>query len=233
MKQKAPEENRRMFDKIASSYDRANAVISLGRYKAWYRKLIKMSGIKSGDNVLDCATGTGNLPIEYKKMLGNDVRITGVDVAEKMMEIGREKAKKEGFDIHFEKQDILNMSFADNMFDAATITYGIRNTISIIGTLKEMARVVKPQGKVLILETGEIKGIRRFLYNLYQKLFVNKIGKMISGDNSAYRWLTDSSNNFPSGEQFLQIMKDCEVFSETSYKTFMFGMIFLYIGKVK
>lgn len=233
MKINDPKENRKMFDQIARSYDRANYFISLGRFKVWYRKLIKLSEVRKGDKVLDCATGTGNIPIEYKRIYGDYVDVTGVDVAEKMLEIGREKAKRAGYKIDFRIEDILNMSFADNTFDVATITFGIRNTISIDRTLKEMSRVVKPGGKVLILETGQVKGFKKLLYNFYQSFYVNQIGKILSGHNRAYEWLTDSSNDFPSGKTFLEIMDSTDSFSLTKCIPLMFGMIFLYIGEVK
>ena len=233
MKVTNPTENRMMFDEIARSYDRANYFISLGRFKAWYRKLIKLSGVKKGDKVLDCATGTGNIPVEFKQIYGDDIHVTGVDVAEKMLEIGREKAKRAGYEIDFHVEDILNMSFQDNTFNLATITFGIRNTVSIEDTLKEMARVVQPGGKVLILETGQVKGVKKFLYNIYQSVYVNQIGKILSGNNSAYKWLTESSNDFPSGNSFIEIMDRTGSFSSSRYITMMFGMIFLYIGEVE
>lgn len=233
MKVTDPTENRKMFDEIARSYDRANYFISLGMFKAWYRKLIKLSEVKKGYKVLDCATGTGNIPIEFKHIYGDDIHVTGVDVAEKMLEIGREKAKRVGYEIDFHVEDILNMSFPDNDFDIATITFGIRNTVSIEGTLKEMARVVRPHGKVLILETGQVKGFKKFLYNAFQSIYVNRIGKVLSGHNSAYEWLTESSNDFPSGNTFIEIMNRTGCFSSSRYITMMFGIIFLYIGEVK
>ena len=233
MKVKDPKENRRMFDEIARSYDRANYFISLGRFKSWYRKLIKLSGIQSGDKVLDCATGTGNVAIEFKRMICKGVQVTGVDVAEKMLEIAREKANNQGYDIDFRVEDILNMSFPDNSFDVATITFGIRNTVSIDDALTEMARVVKPGGKVMVLETGQTKGLMHILYNFYQTVWVNQIGKLLSRHNSAYEWLTESSNDFPAGDDFIEIMKRTGKFSDVSYKKMMFGTIFLYIGIVK
>ncbi len=233
MKVTDPKENRRMFDEIARSYDRANFFISLGRYKAWYRMLINMSGVQKGGKVLDCASGTGNVAIEFKRSLGDDVQVTGVDVADKMLEIARKKANNQGYHIDFHNEDILNMSFPNNSFDVATITFGIRNTISIEDTLSELARVVRKGGKVLILETGEIKGIKRFLYNIYQKVYVNQIGRLLSGHNNAYEWLSESSNDFPSGYRFVKIMNKSLLFSSTTYKKMMFGSIFLYIGEVK
>jgi len=233
MKVKDPNENRRMFDDIARGYDRANFFISLGRYKSWYRTLIKMSGIGNGGKVLDCATGTGNVAIEFKRLMGDKVLVTGVDVAEKMLEIACEKAERAGYDIDFHFEDILDMSFADDSFDVATITFGIRNTVSIEDTLSEMARVVRSGGKVMVLETGQTKGLMRFLYNIYQYVYVNQIGKLVSRHNSAYEWLTESSNDFPSGENFLAIMNKTAKFSRITYKQMMFGTIFIYIAEVK
>jgi demethylmenaquinone methyltransferase/2-methoxy-6-polyprenyl-1,4-benzoquinol methylase len=233
MKVEDPQKNRQMFDEIARGYDRANAFITFGRYKSWYRILVKMSGIKSGDRVLDCATGTGNVPIEFKRIIGDDLVTVGVDVSEKMLDIAKQKAEAAGYDIEFRIEDILDMSFPDNSFDAATITFGIRNTVSIEKTLEEMARVVRPGGKVLVLETGKTNGFMNSVYNVFQKIFVRPVGMFLTGHKDAYKWLTESSNDFPSGTDFVNIMNGTGRFGKTSFRRLMFGYIFLYVGEVK
>ncbi len=233
MKVKDPQKNKQMFNEIARGYDIANGFITFGRYKSWYRKLVKLSGIKPGDKVLDCATGTGNVPIEFKRIIGSDVVAVGVDVSENMLNIAKRKAVQAGYDIEFRLEDILNLSDDDNIFDAATITFGIRNTVSIEKTLEEMARVVRPGGKVLILETGKVNGFMSSLYNMFQKIFVRPVGMLLTGHKDAYKWLTESSNDFPSADDFIAIMNNTGKFGKTSYIRLMFGFIFLYVGEVK
>lgn len=226
-------QNMGMFNEIAEGYDKSNDLMTIGRHKSWYRSMAKSAGMRKGQSLLDCATGTGSVAIAFQKFYKSTIIVTGADVANNMLRIAKRKAECEGLMINFEYGDVLNLRYDDNVFDVATISFGIRNTVSPELCLKEMARVVKPGGLVMILETGKTSGIKLWLYKLYQKLFVETIGTRITGNKSAYRYFAESTNNFPSGNEFLKIMQSTNCFDAINMKTFMFGMIFLYTGKVK
>lgn len=225
--------NMEMFNDIAEGYDKSNDIMTIGRHKSWYRSIAKTADMHPGQSLLDCATGTGSVAIAFQKYYNSTINVTGVDVADNMLGIAERKAKAEGLKINFEHRDILNLQYEDNVFDVATISFGIRNTVSPELCLKEMARAVKPGGLVMILETGKSSGIKFLFYKLYQKLFVETIGTKITGNKSAYRYFAESTNNFPSGREFTEIMQNTNCFDEIKLRTFMLGMIFLYIGKVK
>jgi demethylmenaquinone methyltransferase/2-methoxy-6-polyprenyl-1,4-benzoquinol methylase len=227
-----PQENKKMFNSIADGYDLTNNIITLGFHKSWYRLIVKKSNLSSGSRALDCATGTGNVAIAFKEHFGNSVDVTAVDVAENMLKLASEKASNKGIRIGFIQCDILEMPFENNKFDVSTISFGIRNTESIEKCLIEMARVVKPGGKVIILETGNISGISGMIFSVYQKIFVGNIGKYITKNESAYKFFVESSNRFPSGKEFLKIMDSTGVFSKTEFQKQMLGTIFLYTGIV-
>ncbi|MFH1050979.1 MAG: bifunctional demethylmenaquinone methyltransferase/2-methoxy-6-polyprenyl-1,4-benzoquinol methylase UbiE [bacterium] len=224
-----------MFSDISRKYDILNDVLSFGIHRIWRRKVVKISGISGKDNVsiLDLATGTGDLAIAFKRTTGNSGKISGIDFSEEMLKIAREKAKKNNLEIVFEKGDANALEFEDNSFDIASIAFGIRNVDSVIACLNEMARVVKPGGKVIILEFGQPQGLFSHIYKFYSKYIIPILGKIISKNFSAYNYLQDSSAKFPCREEFIKIMQSTGKFSDTDYKQLAFGIAFIYVGVVK
>lgn len=229
-----PERIREMFSQVASGYDRANTVLSAGIHHLWRRKLVKMSGAKAGDRVLDCATGTGDLAIEFKKAVGPAGQVVGTDFCAEMLAPAPTKAKARGLDIKFETADVTKLPYSDRSFDFASISFGIRNVGDPIQGLREMARVVKPGGQVLILEFGRMDApVIGPLYNWYSEKVLPQIGGWITGRPEAYEYLQKSSAAFPCREEFLKMMKSTGAFSSCKYTPVTGGIAYAYQGFVK
>jgi demethylmenaquinone methyltransferase/2-methoxy-6-polyprenyl-1,4-benzoquinol methylase len=227
------EKVREMFAAIAPKYDFMNNLLSLGIHHRWRRKAVRLSGAKSGDKVLDCATGTGDLAIEFQKAVGRGGEVTGTDFCEDMVVLAREKSNKSGLPIKFQVEDAMALSFADNIFDYSSISFGIRNVDVPQQGVSEMARVVKPGGKVIIIEFGQPRGFFKIVYDIYSKFFMPILGKIFAGDVEAYTYLPQTASRFPCREDFTEIMKATGSFSECRYYTLSGGIAFIYIGIVK
>src|SRR5699024_7664438 len=180
------EKVRRMFADIAGSYDQINTVLSFGVHHHWRKLAVKMSGAKQGDHILDCATGTGDLAIKFKKAVGAEGRVIGTDFCREMMKTAPEKAQKKGHPVTFEVADVLNLPYENDSFDMSSIAFGIRNVDEPVTALKEMARVVKPKGKVVILEFGQPNGLLRYPYEFYSQTVMTAVGDFISSNRESY-----------------------------------------------
>ena len=229
-----PEKIRSMFSKVAAKYDRGNSVLSLGIHHLWRKKVVSLSGAKPGMKVLDCATGTGDLAIEFKKAVGTAGEVVGTDFCKEMLDPAPAKAKAQNLDIHFELADVTQLQFADNKFDVSSISFGIRNVNDPVKALKELARVVKPGGQVMVLEFGQMDfPVISGLYNFYSEKVLPKIGGLVTGQGEAYDYLQKSSAAFPCKEQFIDLMKQSGAFTEMSYTQVSFGIAYIYKGTVK
>jgi demethylmenaquinone methyltransferase/2-methoxy-6-polyprenyl-1,4-benzoquinol methylase len=204
-----------MFNRIAPYYDMLNAVLSLGIDTIWRRKAIQQLNKNQPKVILDVATGTADLAIETAKQL-NPEKIVGVDISTQMLDIGRTKLKKKSLDqlITLEEGDSENLPFEDNTFDAITVAFGVRNFENLEKGLKEMHRVLKPNGQLVVLEFSRpsIFPIKQ-LFNLYFKYILPRIGNLTSKDSRAYSYLYESVQAFPDGEDFVNIL------SKTGYKS--------------
>jgi demethylmenaquinone methyltransferase/2-methoxy-6-polyprenyl-1,4-benzoquinol methylase len=215
---------REMFRSISGRYDRANDVLSAGVHHLWRKKAVRWSGAKAGDRVLDCATGTGDLAIEFRKC-GADV--VGTDFVPEMLDHARTKAA----DITFEVADVTALPFADASFDIASISFGIRNVNDPAKGIAELARVVRGGGRVMVLEFGQPPNrLFRALYDFYRKRILPRIGGAITGKRDAYEYLEASSARFPSGEDFVALMRSSGDFASVECRTLTFGIAFLYRG---
>lgn len=222
-----------MFSKVAANYDKGNNVLSMGIHHLWRKKLVKYSGAKAGDQVLDCATGTGDLAIEFKKTVGTGA-VTGTDFCAEMLIPAPGKAKERGLDIKFEQADVTQLQYADNSFDVSSISFGIRNVGDPVKALKEMARVTRPGGKVMVLEFGQVNiPVFGSLYNFYSQNILPKIGGIVTGQKEAYEYLQKSSAAFPCREGFLDLMKESGAYSKMEYITLTGGIAYIYKGTVK
>lgn len=229
-----PEKVKSMFAKVASRYDTANTVLSLGVHHLWRKDLVRMSQAKKGDSVLDCATGTGDLAIEFKKTVGASGTVVGTDFCPEMLSFAPNKASALDLDIKFETADVTQLQFQSKSFDITSISFGIRNVNDPLKALKEMARVTKPGGVVMILEFGQMQiPVINSLYNFYSKSILPKIGGFVTGEPGAYTYLQESSSQFPCRESFLDLMNQTNVFTNCEYKTLSFGIAYIYKGKVK
>ena len=227
------EKVRSMFADIADDYDRVNTVLSFGVHHRWRKKAIKESEVKSGYHVLDCATGTGDLAIEFKKIVGDEGYVLGTDFCAPMIESAPSKAKSKGLQVDFEVADAMDLPYKDNRFDVSSIAFGIRNVDEPIVALKELARVVKPGGRVMVLEFGQPKGLLKYPYNLYSQYIMPAVGGLLSGNREAYTYLPRTSAAFPAGGKFLRLMENAGAFSETKAIKLTGGIAYVYIGVVR
>jgi len=199
----------RMFDTISGDYDGLNRVISFGIDIKWRKKVVKIVKASNPDTILDIATGTGDLAINLAET--NASKIVGLDISRGMLDIGKTKIKKKNLDSKIEMilGDSENMPFKDNTFDAITVAFGVRNFESLENGLKEIYRVLKPNGTFVILETSmPTKTPYKQGYNFYTKNILPLIGKAFSKDKSAYKYLCESASVFPFGEALNNILRN-------------------------
>lgn len=220
-----------MFNNISKKYDFLNHFLSLGIDILWRKKAIKMLKKDKPKLILDIATGTGDFAIEALAL--KPEKVIGVDISEGMLEVGREKMKKRGYDkiIDLRTGDSEKLLFNDNNFDAVIVSFGVRNFENLEKGLADMQRVVKPGGKVVIVEFSRpTKFPFKQIYNFYFKAILPKIGKLVSKDNAAYTYLPESVQAFPDGGKFLEILKNVG-FKNTQCRPLTFGISSIYIGE--
>lgn len=229
-----PEFVNQLFGNIAPTYDLANDVITFGLARGWRNQLVRWSDVQSGQKILDCATGTGDLAIAFKRVVGKNGQVIGTDFCPGMLEFAPQKASKLGQNVQFEQADVMQLPYDDQQFDVASIAYGIRNVSDPAKALSEMARVCRPGGKVMILETGKTRHpVLAKIIHLYFNHIVPFLGGMISGNRSAYEYLNQSSSSFPCREDFVSLMNSTGAFKKVEYKSLMGGASFIYKGTVQ
>lgn len=225
-----PTKIRTMFASIARRYDRTNTVLSAGVHHRWRTRAVRAADVKPGDRVLDCATGTGDLAIAFKKRVGETGRVVGTDFVPEMLELARKKAPQ----IEFEVADVTHLHYDDAAFDVASISFGIRNVNDPRKGIAEMARVVRSGGRVIVLEFGRPRGkLFGALYESYARHVLPRLGGLITGKRDAYRYLQTSSERFPSGEDFVQLMRESADFASIESIPLTFGIAYLYKGVKK
>ena len=196
-----------MFNNISKKYDFLNHFLSLGIDIIWRKKSIKLLKELQPKIILDIATGTGDFAIEALSL--NPTKIIGIDISEGMLAVGKEKMKQKGVGhiIDLQLGDSENLSFDSNYFDAYTVGFGVRNFENLEKGLSEMLRVLKPNGRAIILEFSKPKAFPvKQLYHFYFNRILPSIGNLISKDNAAYTYLPESVNAFPEGDEFVQIL---------------------------
>lgn len=219
-----------LFSRIAKRYDFMNHVMSFGLDVLWRKRLVAVANAAKGNSVLDMATGTGDIAFEFAKR--GDIRVVGVDISEAMLERARAKAeqKKLSSAVEFHKGDALNLPFPSETFDIVTIAFGIRNLPDYEKGLREMIRVAKKGGKILILEFSMPKNLFiRFIYKLYLKVVIPLLGALFS-ERSAYEYLWRSVEEFTKDVDITELMKSAGV-QEVKYIPLMFGVVCLYVGQ--
>ncbi len=204
------QEIEQMFDTIAPHYDFLNHFLSLGIDTLWRKRALKQLKKHKPARLLDIATGTGDLAIQTVRTLGGEVEIIGLDISEQMLALGTQKVKKLGLEgqISFEKGDSENLRFEDESFDALTVAFGVRNFEDLPKGLKEMHRVLRRGGRLVILEFTEAKGIPGFLFNLYFHHILPWIGNKVSGEKRAYSYLAESVKAFPGPKEFTNLLSE-------------------------
>jgi demethylmenaquinone methyltransferase/2-methoxy-6-polyprenyl-1,4-benzoquinol methylase len=223
---------RSMFDDIAPRYDFLNRLLSLGIDRSWRRFAVRQLGIPPNGEVLDIATGTGDVALEIARQARKDVSIVGVDVSSEMVEIGKKKVEVSSYAdrISFEIAPCEALPFVDNRFNGITIAFGIRNVVDRPLGLKEMHRVLKPGGRAVILEfSTPTFPLFRALYYFYFLKVLPKIGGLFSRQ-SAYQYLPDSVLEFPTRNEFKNLMASAG-FRNLCHHDLTFGIATVYVGE--
>lgn len=219
-----------MFDNISGKYDFLNHFLSFSLDKYWRRKAIEQLRDDPPDEILDVATGTGDMVKTALRLTPS--KITGIDLSEGMLQIARKKKyPSDGKTvISFLKGDSENLPFSDNSYDAATVAFGVRNFENPVKGLSEMHRVLRPGGKLVVLEFSK-PTVFPFaqIYRFYFRYILPVFGRLLSKDKSAYTYLPESVNLFPEGEKFVDLMKEAG-YSECVFRPLTFGVVTIYTG---
>lgn len=219
----------RMFNNIAPRYDLLNHLLSMGIDKLWRRKTIALLKKAPCDSVLDVATGTGDMAIALRKKLG--VKVTGLDLSEQMLVVARQKvAKMKLQEIELVPGDSEQLPFETNTFDAVTVAFGVRNFENLEKGLSEMMRVIRPGGRMFVLEFSKptVFPVKQ-LFNFYSATVLPFLGGLISRDRAAYDYLPQSVAAFPEGEQFMQVLQKVGMTQMKQYRL-SFGIATIYFS---
>ncbi len=223
-----------MFDHIAPTYDVLNHTLSLGTDRGWRRKAMDALGKHRPRHILDVATGTGDFAILAARRLGTEgLHITGADISEGMMQVGREKVRQLGLEhvISFRREDCTQLSFDDASFDAVTVAYGVRNFQDLDAGLREMCRVLRPGGHLLVVELASPPHFpMKQLFWLYSHVWMPLVGRLVSKDDHAYRYLPATMEAFPQGEVMEGILLRAG-FRSVEWKRFTFGICTMYLAE--
>lgn len=219
-----------MFDSIAPRYDLLNRVLSFGIDQRWRRQAVDLLRDASPRRILDVATGTADLALQVLTL--EPEKVIGVDISEEMLRIGRQKISEAGEEARVElrKGDSERLPFSDSQFDAALVAFGVRNFENLGRGLQEIQRVLRPGGKLVVLEFSHPQAFPvKQVYGFYSRYILPRVGGAVSGDAGAYKYLPDSVAAFPDGEDFLSQLGSAG-FGELLWKPLTFGVASLYRG---
>jgi len=221
-----------VFRSVANKYDLMNDVMSMGMHRLWKRFTIAQSGVRVGQRVLDIAGGTGDLTREFSKIVGSSGQVILADINEKMLAQGRERLIDQGIvgNVCFVQADAEKLPFPDNYFDCITIAFGLRNVTDKGAALRSMYRVLKPGGKVMVLEFSKpILPLLNTIYDKYSFHVIPALGEWICQDRASYQYLVESIRMHPDQEQLKSLMEisGCE---DVKYHNLSAGIVALHIG---
>lgn len=223
-----------MFDNIAPTYDMLNHRLSCDIDKGWRRKAIAQLKPFAPREILDIATGTGDFAILAARMLKPE-RLVGADISEGMMAVGRQKVEREGLRdvIHFRREDCLQLSFEDGSFDAVTAAFGIRNFKDLDTCLRELHRVLRPGGHLSIVElSAPMRPPMSWLFKVYSHTLLPLYARLVSKDGNAYRYLINTIEAFPQGEEMMEILRKAG-FEEVQFCRLTLGVCTMYLASKK
>ena len=223
-----------MFDNIAPTYDMLNHRLSCDIDKGWRRKAIAQLKPFAPREILDLATGTGDCAILAARMLRPE-RLVGADISEGMMAVGRQKVEREGLGdvIHFRREDCLQLSFEDGSFDAVTAAFGIRNFKDLDTCLRELHRVLRPGGHLSIVElSAPMRPPMSWLFKVYSHTLLPLYARLVSKDGNAYRYLINTIEAFPQGEEMMEILRKAG-FEEVQFCRLTLGVCTMYLASKK
>lgn len=223
------EQVKEMFDSIAQAYDFMNRAMTFGVDKLWRRKAVRMLEKKRPRSILDLATGTGDLAIALAKKIP-DAKVTGADLSPQMLEVGRRKVRQAGLAQRIEmlEADGTALPFADNSFESVTIAYGIRNFESMLAGYREMFRVLRPGGTLLVVELATpVSAVPLAFYKVYTRWIIPAVGRLVSKEKRAYSYLPESIAAVPQRHSMLSLMEQAG-FCDTIFKSLTFGTCIIY-----
>lgn len=221
-----------VFRSVAPKYDLMNDLMSFGLHRLWKRFTISQSGVRTGQKVLDIAGGTGDLTKEFAKKVGAEGSVVLADINESMLQQGRERLTDLGIvgNIKYVQADAENLPFPDNYFDCITIAFGLRNVTDKMAAMRSMYRVLKPGGKLLILEFSKpVLPLLQTFYDKYSFHVIPKLGAWICGDADSYQYLVESIRMHPDQESLKLMLQECE-FEDVEFHNLTGGVVALHKG---
>ena len=220
---------RGVFDSVASKYDIMNDLMSGGLHRAWKAYTVMVANLKEGDQVLDIAGGTGDLSLAFAKKVGATGRVVHTDINEAMLRVGRDRLNDKGILLPTVVCDAEKLPFPDQHFNLVSVAFGLRNMTHKDAALKEMCRVLKPGGKLLVLEFSKVAKPLEKAYDWYSFNILPRIGSLVAGDADSYRYLAESIRMHP-GQQELKALMQQAGFGHVDYHNMTAGVVALHVG---
>lgn len=220
---------RGVFDSVAPKYDLMNDLMSAGLHRAWKAYTVMVANLREGDQVLDIAGGTGDLSLAFSKKVGATGRVVHTDINEAMLRVGRDRLINEGVVLPTTVCDAEHLPFPDNHFDLVSVAFGLRNMTHKDAALSEMCRVLKPRGRLLVLEFSRVAKPLEKAYDWYSFQVLPRLGKLVAGDDSSYRYLAESIRMHPGQEELKSLMQQSG-FGHVDYHNMTGGIVALHVG---
>ncbi len=220
---------RGVFDSVAPKYDLMNDLMSMGLHRAWKAYTVLVADIREGYQVLDIAGGTGDLALAFAKKVGRSGRVVHTDINEAMLRTGRDRLLDAGVALPTLVCDAEKLPFPDNHFDVVSVAFGLRNMTHKDVALAQMNRVLKPGGKLLVLEFSKVAPPLEKAYDWYSFKVLPKLGKLVAGDDASYRYLAESIRMHPSQEELKALMRG-NGFGHVDYHNLTGGLVALHVG---
>ena len=220
---------RGVFDSVAGKYDLMNDLMSGGLHRAWKAYTVMVANLREGQRVLDIAGGTGDLALAFSKKVGTTGQVVHTDINEAMLRTGRDRLLDAGVILPTVVCDAEKLPFPDGHFDVVSVAFGLRNMTHKDAALREMARVLKPGGKLLVLEFSQVAGPLRKAYDLYSFKVLPRLGSLVAGDAESYRYLAESIRMHPNQQELKALMKS-NGFGHVDFHNMTAGVVALHVG---
>ena len=220
---------KQVFDSVAPKYDVMNDLMSMGLHRLWKRYTTLVAHAREGHHVLDIAGGTGDLSLAFSRKVGSTGRVVHTDINEAMLRVGRDRLIDKGVMLPTLVCDAEHLPFPDNHFDLVSVAFGLRNMTHKDAALREMCRVLKPRGRLLVLEFSKVARPLEKAYDWYSFQVLPRLGKLVAGDDSSYRYLAESIRMHPGQEELKSLMQQSG-FGHVDYHNMTGGIVALHVG---